>query len=67
VAIHSYSHEDVTSIKQISPSILDQLEQFFVSYNKLHGKKFKVTGRGGPNRALKIIKDGIKAFDKKKA
>ncbi len=65
VAIHSYSHEHITSIKQINSSILDQLEQFFVSYNRLHGKKFKVTGQGGRRRALKIIKKGMKAFEKK--
>ena len=67
VAIHSYNHEQVKSLKEINPSILEQLEQFFVSYNKLRGKKFRVTGRGGPNRALKIIRNGIKAFDEKHA
>lgn len=66
VSIHSYSHENVTSIKQMSQSVLNQLEEFFISYNKLHGKKFKVTGRGGPKRALDIIKEGIKAFEIKK-
>src|ERR1700722_10275166 len=63
VAIHSYSHENITSIKQVSESMLSQLEAFFISYNKLRGKKFKVTAQGGPARALKTLKDGIKAFD----
>jgi inorganic pyrophosphatase len=67
VSIHSYSHENITSIKQMNESILDQLEGFFISYNKLRGKKFKVTGRGGPARALKILKAGMKAFDQKNA
>jgi len=65
VAIHSYSHENITSIKEMSQSVVKQIEEFFVSYNKLRGKKFKVTGHGGPDRAVKIIKEGIKAFDKK--
>jgi len=65
VSIHSYSHEHVTSLKQMNPSVLNQLEEFFISYNKLHGRKFKVTGRGGPKRALQVIKDGIKAFENK--
>jgi inorganic pyrophosphatase len=65
VSVHSYSHEDITSIKEISASMLEQLEEFFVSYNKLRGKKFKVTGRGGPKRALRTIKNGIKAFQEK--
>jgi inorganic pyrophosphatase len=66
VSVHSYSHENVTSLKQISASVLDQLESFFISYNKLRGKNFKVTGRGGPKRALSIVKDGVKAFQRKK-
>lgn len=65
VAIHSYQHEDVKSIKDVSSAILDQLEQFFVSYNKLRGKKFKLENRGGPKRAAKIIAQGIQAFHKK--
>ena len=66
VSIHSYSHENVKSLKQVNPAILTQVEEFFISYNKLHGKRFKVTGRGGPKRALEIINEGMKAFDKKK-
>ena len=65
VSVHSYSHENVTSIKGVSGTVLHQLEEFFVSYNKLHGKKFKVTGRGGPKRALTIIQEGMKAFREK--
>lgn len=65
VSIHSYAHDHVTSIDDINKSILDQLEAFFVSYNKQRGKKFKVTKRGGPKRALGIIEAGIAAFKKK--
>src|ERR1700681_2324713 len=31
VALHSYSHEDKTSIHDLSDALLDQVEQFFVS------------------------------------
>lgn len=65
VSIHSYSHESVTSLKQLNPSLLEQVEAFFISYNKLHGKKFKVTGQGGPKRAGAVITEGVKAFEKK--
>ena len=67
VSIRSHSHENITSIKELTPSILKELEEFFVSYNKLHGKKFKVTNVGGPKRALALIKQGIKTFEEKKA
>ena len=61
VAVHSYDHEDLKSIKDVSKTLLDQVEEFFVSYNKQRGKKFKVTGTGGPKKALRFLKDGIKA------
>jgi len=60
VAIHSYDHEDITTIDDVSKTLLSQLEEFFVSYNKQRGKKFRVTGTGGPKKAIKFLKDGIK-------
>ena len=44
VAVHSYDHEDQQSIKDVSKTLLDQVEEFFVSYNKQRGKKFKDYG-----------------------
>lgn len=35
---------------------LEEIELFFVSYNRLDGKKFKVLGRSGPKRALSIVR-----------
>jgi inorganic pyrophosphatase len=61
VAIHSYDHEDLESIEDVSKTLLDQLEGFFVSYNKQRGKKFRVTGTGGPKKALRFLKAGTKA------
>jgi inorganic pyrophosphatase len=64
VAIHSYDHEDLESIKDVSKTLLEQLEEFFISYNKQRGKKFKVTGTGGPEKALKFLKAGMQAHKK---
>jgi inorganic pyrophosphatase len=61
VAIHSYDHEDLNKIDDVSQTLLSQLEEFFVSYNKQRGKKFKVTGTGGPGRAIRFLQDGIRA------
>ena len=62
VAIHSYDHENIESIEDLSHTLLDQLEAFFISYNKQRGKKFKVTGTGGPKKAIKFLKAGIRAY-----
>ena len=45
-------------------TLLDQLEPFFVSYNKQRGKKFGVTGTGGSQKALAFLKAGIQAHKK---
>jgi inorganic pyrophosphatase len=68
VAVHSYDHEDLDSINDVSKTLLDQLEEFFISYNKQRGKKFKVTGTAGPKKALRFLKRGMRAHknDKKK-
>jgi inorganic pyrophosphatase len=51
VSVHSYSHEHLTSIDEVGKTMLSQLEEFFSSYNKQRGKKFEVTGTGGPKKA----------------
>ena len=61
VAIHSYEHEGLTKIDDVSTTLLSQVEEFFVSYNKQRGKKFKIMGTAGPRRAIKCIKDGMQA------
>jgi inorganic pyrophosphatase len=62
VAIHSYDHEDLETISDLSKTLLDQVEAFFVSYNQQRGKKFKVTGTGGPKKAIKFLRTGIQAY-----
>lgn len=63
-AIHSYEHEDLVTISDVSNAWLSQVEEFFVSYNKQRGKKFKITGTSGPKKALRYLKNGIKAHQK---
>lgn len=60
VAIHSYDQEHITTIDDVSKARLSQLEEFFVSYNKQRGKKFRIKGTGGPQKAIRFLKDGIK-------
>ena len=62
VAIHSYEHEDLTSIDGVGNTLMSQVEQFFVSYNKQRGKKFKILKTAGPRGAIKRIKDGMQTY-----
>jgi inorganic pyrophosphatase len=62
------------AISKESPTAMDsvdldkktraEIEHFFVSYNKLDGKKFKVLGKGGSQQALQLVHKGMKAFQK---
>jgi inorganic pyrophosphatase len=62
VAVHSYNHEDLKSIDDVSKTLLAQVEEFFLSYNKQRGKKFKIIDTGGPERAIRFLEAGIKAY-----
>jgi inorganic pyrophosphatase len=67
VAIHSYQHEHIRSIDQVSATLLSQVEEFFISYNRQRGKTFRVTATKGPKKALKVLKAGIRAYEHKAA
>lgn len=66
VAIHSYDHEHLRTIDDVSKTLLSQVEEFFISYNKQRGKKFRILGTGGPRKAVKFLKAGIRAYKKDK-
>jgi len=59
VAVHSYDHQDLRSIKQVNDTLLHQVEAFFVSYNKQRGKKFFIEATGGPRKAIKFLQQGM--------
>ena len=61
VAVHSYDHQHLETISEVSRVLLHQVEEFFVSYNKQRGKKFKITGIGGPKKAIKFLRNGTQA------
>ena len=55
VASKSRTHNDLYSLTDLNPKLLDEIEHFFTSYNKAKGKKFKPLGRYGPKRARRLI------------
>jgi inorganic pyrophosphatase len=50
---------------QLDDRTLCQIGFFFTAYNKLYGKKFKVLGTGGPQKAMVAIRQAIKRHRKK--
>jgi inorganic pyrophosphatase len=60
VASHSHEHADVRELKDLNTTIVEQIEAFFVNYNKEKGKKFKVLGRKGSKDARKLLKKSFR-------
>ena len=65
-AVHSYEHQELKSIDDVTKTLLSQVEAFFVSYNKQRGKKFKITAAGGPKKPMKALEAGIRTFKRGK-
>ena len=47
---------DLKTPEELPAGMLDQLEKFFVNYNALEGRTFRLRGVGGPKAALKSIR-----------
>ena len=55
VAAKSHTHASLKSLLELEPKLVDEIEHFFISYNKERGKKFKPIGRKGPAAATRLI------------
>jgi inorganic pyrophosphatase len=62
VSAESYRHKKVRSLEDLGEQLLSEIEQFFISYNAMHGKQFKPLGRHGASRARKLVRKGEKRF-----
>jgi inorganic pyrophosphatase len=59
VADHSRDYSEAKSLEDLSSNMLKEIEQFFITYNKEKGKKFKVLRMRGPGQALKLVKKSL--------
>jgi inorganic pyrophosphatase len=66
VAIHAQTHQDLKSLRDLRPHLLEEIKGFFVDYNKLRNRKFKPQNEAGPRRAREIVDAGMKAFDRQR-
>ena len=61
---HSYAH--VKHVNDLGKKFVKELEEFFVNYHELSGKKFRVLDVRGPAAARRRLKDGLKTARKGK-
>lgn len=64
VCAKSHEYEEIKSLKDLKGREVEEIEHFFVSYNQLRGRDFKLLGRAGPNRATKILHRAVQAYAK---
>ena len=61
VAENSRRHRDVRTLKDLNAALIEEIEHFFVSYNELKGKRFKVLGPRGPKHPAQLVKKASRA------
>lgn len=62
VAVESLTHQNLKTLTRLNSNLLKEIEHFFISYNSVKGKIFKPLGRYGPQRAMRLVKEGIDAY-----
>jgi len=50
------------SIDDVPGRVLDQIEHFFIAYNRYEGRDFKVVKRRGPSAALKLLEQSRRKY-----
>jgi inorganic pyrophosphatase len=60
VGAESHTHASLKSLRKMDSTLIREIEQFFVSYNKVRGKKFKPKGCKGPATAKRLIEKQTK-------
>jgi inorganic pyrophosphatase len=56
VAVTEENPSPLRSMRQLGGQRLEELEAFFVSYNELLGRRFEPLRRGGPSRAMQLVR-----------
>jgi inorganic pyrophosphatase len=64
VAAHAQAHQNVQSLKDLRPHLVDEIKEFFIVYNRLRGRKFKPLVLASPDKSRELIESGMDAFEK---
>ena len=66
VPARSHDYRDVRELDHLKPTLLEEIQHFFVSYNEMHDKEFKPEGYEDSSYAKRRVKKGIKRFQEKR-
>jgi inorganic pyrophosphatase len=66
IAAHAQTHDTAKRLADLRPHLLDEIKEFFVTYNKLRDRKFRAKYDASPDKARKLIDEGMKTFRKRR-
>jgi len=66
VAVSSRLYAKVSDLDDLPPTLMDEIEQFFINYNEMRGRVFKPTARRGAAEVMKLVKRSTAKVMKKK-
>ena len=56
----------MSDLDDLPPTLMDEIEQFFINYNKMRGRAFKPIARRGAAEGVKLIKSSTAKVPKQK-
>lgn len=64
VPVNAKTLEPESPVTKLDQSLASDIRDFFVVYNQMQGKKFKLLGTFGRERAMRIVKQGMECAKK---
>jgi inorganic pyrophosphatase len=58
-----YNQPEVRSLGELPAGRLDEIEHFFISYNRAEGRQFRPLGRQGPEEAERLVEEAMRRFE----
>lgn len=65
IPVEARTYNDCRNLKDLNEHRLKEIQEFFVSYNRIRGKKFKLLGWRNAPEAEKAARKGMATFRKK--
>lgn len=59
VAEPRHTHSNLREIENLNPTLLREIDNFFINYHQQYGRKFKVLGHCRPKEAMKMVKKAV--------
>jgi inorganic pyrophosphatase len=56
----AHSWADIGTVRDLGEQFQHELEEFFVNYHRLSGKRYRILAMKGPEQARKLVKAGMK-------